>query len=233
MEVGSRDKYLNGSFVMKATIALLGALMLSGCQSSGPETGENDPKYPWWELVFVQPNYMKVWVEDGSVQDINNRVFFRAGKSTAASGEPDVSTESARGWGTVSGSGMPVTGADLPKLIFVRWQSITEQKTYKGFIEIPEEGRQLMVKSTHQRCPETPEKTARFMASLYVGLAPGGVLKTWVRDSCRNPVEISRGQGEIEPLGPEQGKHGGRYAYPVSEKAKRYVEKYGIPYGSW
>jgi hypothetical protein len=82
---------------MKARIALLGALLLSGCQITGPETGENDPKYPWWELVFVQPNYMKVWVEDSSVQDINDRIFFRAGKSTAASGEPDISTESARG----------------------------------------------------------------------------------------------------------------------------------------
>lgn len=101
---------------MKARIALLGALLLSGCQITGPETGENDPKYPWWELVFVQPNYMKVWVEDSSVQDINDRIFFRAGKSTAASGEPDISTESARGWGAVSGTGRPVTGADLPDL---------------------------------------------------------------------------------------------------------------------
>ena len=218
---------------MKVAIALLGVLLLSGCQVGGPESGENDPKYPWWELVFVEPNYMKVWVENSSVQDINNRVFFRAGKSTAASGEPDIRTESARGWGTVGGTGKPVTGAELPKQIFVRWQSITEQKTYAGFIEIPAEARQLMVTSTHQRCPETPEKPARFMASLYVGLAPGGVLQAWVRDSCRNPIMIARGQAKIEPLGPEQGKHGGRYAYPVSEKAKQYIDKYGIPYGSW
>ncbi|CAI8816317.1 exported hypothetical protein [Pseudomonas sp. IT-347P] len=59
---------------MKATIALLGALLLSGCQIAGTETDENDPKYPRWELVFVEPNYMKVWVEGSSVQDINNRI---------------------------------------------------------------------------------------------------------------------------------------------------------------
>ena len=218
---------------MKGFVTLLGALLLVGCQLAGTETGENDPKYPWWELVFVEPNYMKVWVEDSSVQDINDRIFFRAGKSTAASGQPSLEAESARGWGVVTGSGMPVIGADLPKLIFARWQSITEQKTYRGFIAIPEEARQLMVKSTHQRCPETPEKTARFMASLYVGLAPGGVLQAWVKDSCRAPVVVARGQGEIEPLGPEQGKHGGRYAYPVGEKAKANIDKYGIPYGSW
>ncbi|CAI8816437.1 hypothetical protein EMIT0347P_20435 [Pseudomonas sp. IT-347P] len=71
------------------------------------------------------------------------------------------------------------------------------------------------------------------MASLYVGLAPGGVLQAWVRDPCHRPVKVADAHGEVEPLGPEQGKHGGRYAYPVSEQAKRYIDKYGIPYGSW
>jgi hypothetical protein len=94
-----------GSFEMKGFVTLLGALLLVGCQLAVPETGENDPKYPWWELVFVEPNYMKVWVEDSSVQDVNDRVFFRAGKSTAASGQPSLETESARGWGVVTGSG--------------------------------------------------------------------------------------------------------------------------------
>lgn len=90
-----------------------------------------------------------------------------------------------------------------------------------------------MVTSTHQRCPETPDKPARFIASLYIGLAPGGVLQAWVKDACRNPIKVARGQAEIEPLGAQQGKNGGRYAYPVSDEAKRYIEKYGIPYGSW
>ncbi|MBK5343440.1 DUF2931 family protein [Pseudomonas sp. TH49] len=218
---------------MRALIVLLGIFLLAGCQTGAAESGESDPKSPWWQLGFVEPDYMKVWVEDSSVLDIKNRTFFKAGGSTAAGGEPEDGTESARGWGTVSGSGIPVTGADLPKLIFVRWQSISEQKTYKGFIEIPESARQLMVDSTHQRCPETPERTARYMASLYVGLAPGGVLQAWVRDSCHRPIQVAHAQGELEPLGPEQGKHGGRYAYPVSEKSKRYIDKFGIPYGSW
>lgn len=218
---------------MKSVIALLVALLLMGCQKGGFESGENDPKSPWWQIGFVEPNYMKIWVEDSSVLDINNRMFFRVGGKSAAGGEPEDGTESARGWGTVGGSGVLVTGADLPRMIFVRWQSISEQKTYKGFIEIPEEARQLMVQSTHQRCPKTPERTARYSATLLVGLAPGGVLQAWVRDSCHRPIKVSHAQGELEPLGPEQGEHGGRYAYPVSEKAKRYIDKFGIPYGSW
>lgn len=223
----------NPIFIMKNLTAVLCALLMGGCQTADPLSAKNDPKSPWWEMGFIEPDYMKVWVEDSSVLDINNRVFFRAGGSSAAGGEPEDGTESARGWGPVSGSGKSVTGAQLPKLIFVRWQSISEQKTYKGFIEIPEEARQLMVKSTHQRCPKTPERDARYKATLYVGLAPGGILQAWVRDSCHRPVKVARAQGEIEPLGPEQGKNGGRYAYPVSEKAKHYIDQYGIPYGSW
>jgi hypothetical protein len=218
---------------MKQIILMLSVLLVAGCQATDPLSAENDPRSDWWGLAFTEPAYMKVWVEDSTVLDIKNRTFFKAGGRTAAGGEPEDGTESARGWGTVSGSGMPVIGADLPKLIFVRWQSISEQKTYKGFIEIPESARQLMVDSTHQRCSETPERAARYMASLYVGLAPSGVLQAWVRDSCHRPVQVAHAQGEVEPLGPEQGKHDGRYAYPVSEKAKRYIDKFGIPYGSW
>jgi hypothetical protein len=77
-----------------------------------------------------------------------------------------------------------------------------------------------MVGSTHQRCQETPKELHDIMASLYVGLAPKGVLQAWVRDSCHRPVQVAHAQGKLEPLGPEQGKHGGRYAYQVSDKAK-------------
>ncbi|WP_178118313.1 hypothetical protein [Pseudomonas sp. SJZ080] len=45
-------------------------------------------------------------------------------------------------------------------------------------------------------------------------------------------VKVARAQAEIEPLGPHLGKSGGHY-YPLSEASKRYIEKYGIPYGSW
>jgi hypothetical protein len=218
---------------MKLIVTLACALFMTGCQSADPLSGENDPKSEWWELAFTEPDYMKVWVEDSSVQDITGKVYFRAGGGSAAGGEPDNGKETARGWTAVGGSGKRVVGADLPERIYVRWQSIAEQKTWQAWVDIPEEARQIMVTSTTRRCPDTPEKTARFMASVYLGLAPGGVVQVWVRDSCRRPIKVARVQGEIEPLGPEQGKNGGRYAYPVSEKAKRYIDQYGIPYGSW
>ncbi|WP_447891673.1 DUF2931 family protein [Pseudomonas atacamensis] len=219
---------------MRILILQLYVLLIAGCQSLDPLSAKNDPKSEWWELAFIEPDYMKVWVENSSVQDINGRIFYKTGGGTAAGGEPEDGTESARGWtGGVGGSGRRVVGADLPVRIWVRWQSIVEQKTWQAWVDIPENARQIMVTSTSQRCPERPDRTARFMASVYLGLAPGGVVQVWVRDSCHRPIKVARAQGEIEPLGPELGKNGSRYAYPVSEKSKRYIEKFGIPYGSW
>jgi len=218
---------------MKRLIALLGIMLIAGCQSADPLSAKNDPRSQWWELNFVEPLYMKALVEDSSVEDINGELFYHTGRGSASGGQPEDGTESARGWRGVGGSGKAVVGADLPKRIFVRWQSIVEPQTYRVWVDIPEQARQLMLSSVRQRCPATPEQEARYMASIYIGMAPGGAVRVWVRDSCHRPVEVAQAKAEIEPLGPDQGRNEGRYGYPVSEKAKRYIEKFGIPYGSW
>ncbi|MOA46497.1 hypothetical protein D3C78_1690200 [compost metagenome] len=84
--------------------------------------------------------------------------------------------------------------------------------------------------SISRRCPDTLRSPYR--ASLTLGLAPGGVVQVWVRDSCHDAIKVARAQAEVEPLGPHLGKSNGHY-YPQSEKSKRYIERYGIPYGSW
>ena len=218
---------------MKIFVTILLALFMSGCQSAAPLSAGSDPKSGSWELAFTEPYYMKVWVEDSAVEDINGKLFRRTGSGTAAGGEPETGEESARGWHAGGAAAKPVIGADLPKRIYVRWQSIAESQTYRVWIDVPEEARQLMWASVNQRCPETPDEQASYSASIYLGLAPGGVVQVFVRDSCHRPVKVARAKAEIEPLGPGQGKNQGRYAYPVSEKAKRYIDKFGIPYGSW
>ena len=217
---------------MRLLTSLLCAVLMTGCHAD-PLSTKNDPKSPWWELAFTEPHYMKVWVEDTAVEDIKGKTFLHTGGGSASGGQPEDGTDSARGWHGVGSTGKSVVGADLPKRIYVRWQSIVEPQTYKAWVDIPEEARQLMLESVNQRCAKTPEQEGRYNASLYLGLAPGGVVQVWVRDSCHLPVKVARAQAEVEPLGPSQGKNQGRYAYPVSEKSKRYIEKFGIPYGSW
>ena len=218
---------------MKVLLTLLCLLIMGGCQAAATLSATTDPKSESWELAFTEPYYMKVWVEDSAVEDINGKLFKRTGGGTAAGGEPENGKESARGWHAVGAAAKAVIGADLPKRIYVRWQSIVEPQTYQVWVDVPEEARQLMAASVNQRCPETPDEQASYSASIYLGLAPGGVVQIFVRDSCHRPVKVGKAKAEIEPLGPSQGKNQGRYAYPVSEKSKRYIEKYGIPCGSW
>lgn len=219
---------------MRAIFILLCALLATGCQATEPLSGKDDPKNPWWSLSFNEPFYMKVWVEDSAVEDINGKLFNRTGGGRASGGEPENGTEAARGWGEhIGGSIRGVVGADLPKRIYVRWQSIVEPQTYHAWVDIPEEARQIMHASVNERCATRPQEAANYRAAMYVGLAPGGIVQVWVEDKCLKTIKVARAQAEIEPLGPSQGKSEGKYAYPVSEKAKRYIEQFGIPYGSW
>lgn len=219
---------------MKAYLALLGALLLlTGCQVADPLSAKNDPKDPWWSLEFFGPTYMTGWVEASEVEDINGVVINHGSGGMIGSGNHGYEAESARGWPRgYGGTTRVVTGADLPKRIYVRWQSVVEPQTYRAQIDIPEEARQIMYDSTNRRCEEKPERAARFMATLYLGLAPGGVVQVWVRNQCDDAVTVARGMGEIEPRGPHLGKSGGNY-YPQPAASKRYIEKFGVPFGSW
>ncbi len=218
---------------MKAYIALLSVLLLGGCQSADPLSAESDPKDQWWSLEFVGPTYMTGWVEASEVEDIKGRIINHGSGGVIGSGGQGFEIESARGWPEgLGGTNRAVTGADLPKRIFVRWQSVVEPQTYRAWINIPEDARQIMYDSTHRRCAETPEHPARFMATLYLGLAPGGIVQAWVRDQCHDALMVARKIAEIEPRGPHLGKSDGHY-YPQPAASKRYVEKFGVPYGSW
>jgi hypothetical protein len=212
---------------------VFGILLLTGCQAADPLSGINDPHYPWWDLRFAAPSYMSGRVEMSAVVDINNRFFPRGSDGMVGTGEfEDDGIEHARGWEGTGGNGSAVTGADLPQRVFVRWQSSVEPQTYQGWIEIPEEARQLMRKSIDRRCADEPDQHASYHPSMTLGLAPGGIVQVWVWDECLRRVPFVRAQVQIEPLGPDLGKSNGRY-YPQTKGSKQYVEKFGIPYGSW
>jgi hypothetical protein len=185
-------------------------------------------------LHFIAPDFMSGWVEATAVVDINNRFFPRRGGGGIGDGDfYEGETYSARGWGKhLGGNGSSVTGADLPRRIYVRWQSSVEPQTYQGWIEVPEEARQLMVKSTARRCAKRPESRSNYNATVILGLAPGGIIQMWVEDECLRSIPFGRAQVDIEPLGPDLGKSNGYYVRQT-EGSKEYVKRFGIPYGSW
>ncbi|MGF6554393.1 hypothetical protein ABIA48_000773 [Pseudomonas sp. S30_BP2TU TE3576] len=217
---------------MKTLMALLATLAISACQSGDPLSAKNDYRTSWWYIGFTEPAHMTVWVETSAVEDIKGRVLHHIAAGAAARSDNENGTENAHGWIGVGGAGMPVTGADLPKRLFVRWQSIVERQTYAGWIDISESTRDIMRNSTAQRCHETPQFTANPSAALNLGLAPGGIIQVWVRDDCFRAHKVDRGQVGIEPLGPNQGKYNGHYR-KIKDSSQRYIERFGIPYGSW
>jgi hypothetical protein len=215
--------------IKKYTALLVGLLFAFSSQSFA----QSDKKLPWF-LGFAAPAYMEVWIETADVVDIKERVFRGAGGGIASVPKPPNNQGIATGWVSNNGAGKGryVTGADLPRLIYVRWQSLAEPQTYEAYIVIPESAREIMRKPEKAFCSFGAEWITESRDNIGIGLAPGGIAKVWLGGACLEAIEILRVEGTINPRGPYEGKSGGKHR-PLSEASKAYVEKFGIPYGSW
>lgn len=227
---------------MKAALALLLPPLLVGCASAlqtpcvphpnghgclhPVQLGRGLP-YDAWGLGFMAPPHMAVWVEDVVVHDLRDRRFGNLAPGTAAmglSGDP-------AGWTNRPGpgKGRDVIGADLPKRVQVRWQSLVEPQTYEATLEIPDDVRALML--TQAPSVLDPNQNG-YRNRLVVGLAPGGAIKVWVSGTRADPVEMMCAQASVVAEGPDGGRYGGRYV-TLPERARAFVEANPIPYGSW
>ena len=215
---------------LKPLLVVALAWLLSGCA-----TGANGLPYDAWRLGFLAPNYMEVWIETADAVDVHDRVFRRAMSGVAAIQTPKNLKGDPRGWPERPswGKGKHVRGAALPRLVYVRWQSLVEPQTYEAYIVIPEATRRAMVKSEKVFCRFDEKWITDYRKGLTIGLAPGGIAKVWIMGPCLDPIEVTRVQGKVVKKGPSGGLTDGRYALPLEPESKAYIEKYGIPYGSW
>ncbi|WP_429540190.1 DUF2931 family protein [Pseudomonas fluorescens] len=228
---------LKNSPAVKASVAMLLVLLAGGCATG---TGQSLP-YDGWTLDFFGPPYMEAWIETADVVDINGRVFRGAGSGGVTTGYPRALSKgipttfrgNPKGWAEhPGGSGRRVTGAGLPRLVYVRWQSLAEPQTYEAYIEIPESARTTMLKGEEAYCGAVGKWKTDYRKLLIVGLAPGGIAKVYLGGPCLKSTEVTRVQGTINPEGPYRGKTNGEY-YFLSEESKAYIDQFGIPYGSW
>ncbi|UVM47794.1 DUF2931 family protein [Pseudomonas sp. B21-015] len=206
------------------------ALLLGGCSL----VDSRSLPYDAWRLGFSAPNYMEVWIETADVVDVQGQVYRRAMSGNSAIQTPPNNSGDPKGWPERPGwgKGKYVTGADLPKKIYVRWQSLVEPQTYQVAIDIPESTRELMRKKEKVFCAFDGKWITDYREALVVGLAPGGIAKVWVLGPCLPPIEVTRVKAEIDPRGPYEGQSGGEYD-TLSDISKAYVKKFGVPYGSW
>lgn len=208
----------------------IAALLLSGCTFANSES----LPYDAWRLGFYAPSYMEVWIETADVIDVQGNVYKRAMSGNAEMLKPSNNTGDPKGWPARPGwgKGKYVMRADLPKKIYVRWQSLVEPKTYKMAIDIPESTREIMRKGEKAFCAADGKWITGYRKAIVVGLAPGGIAKVWVVGPCLTPIEVTRVQAEVDPRGPYEGESGGEHR-PLSAVSKAYVEKFSVPYGSW
>lgn len=201
-------------------------LCLAGCTSFGRARNTHLP-YDAWRIGFQAPPYMDVWLETADVEDIDGYYFPHAESGTvsiAFSSDPTGWNRHA-GWG----AGRDVTGAALPKRIYIRWQSLVEPKTYQTIVEIPEKARQLM---RSKAVSTVPPYEYVYQRALPFELAPGGWVKAWVMSAGSIPVEVLCQKAEVEPKGPALGEHGGRYVTLATE-SREYMANHSVPYESW
>ncbi|HWT70261.1 MAG TPA: DUF2931 family protein [Pseudomonas sp.] len=211
----------------RALLAIGVILTLTGCANRLP--------YDAWYLGLFAPNYMEVWIETADAVDVHDRVFRRAMSGVASINSPKNLKGNPRGWpiSPGAGAGKLVLGADLPRLIYVRWQSLVEPQTYEAYIPIPEATRLAMLKGERTYCAADGQWITDYRDMVIVGLAPGGIARVWVRGACLRTFDVARVEGSVVKLGPSGGLSGGRYALPLEPSSKAYIEKHGIPYGSW
>ncbi|WP_236209892.1 DUF2931 family protein [Pseudomonas tohonis] len=213
---------------------LLAAMLLpwlAGCAN-----GAHRLPYDSWRLGLGTPNYMDVWIETADAVDVRERVFRRAMSGIGSTQHPkDLDSTDPRGWPEQpgAGKGKQVGGADVPRLIYVRWQSLVEPQTYEAYIVIPEATRQAMLKGEKAFCKADAKWITDYRNMLTVGLAPGGIAKVWLMGGCLSAIDVARVQGTVVKLGPDGGRSSGQYALPLQPASKAYIEKYGVPYGSW
>lgn len=209
---------------MKRFLIALAILALAGCSN-----GQQRPKLPYdyWYVGIAAPRYMEVWVESVDVIDRRGFAYERVhGGIVSYTGNP-------AGWHQGGGKMKPVGNVDLPETLFVRWQSLVEQQTYKLRIDIPQWVRDEMIKPQRAFC----QGRGKWMDNQYrfdisIGMAPGGIAKAWVGGPCLPHIEIGRYQALVDTRGPYEGLSGGKYYY-LSDEAKAYLNEHGIPYGSW
>lgn len=201
-------------------------LCLVGCTSLGQGQNTHMP-YNAWRIGFQAPPYMDVWLETADVEDIDGYYFRHAESGTvsiAYQGNPSGWNQHA-GWG----AGRDVTGAALPRRIYVRWQSLVEPQTYQVILEIPERARELM---RSKAISTVPPYEYVYQRALSFELAPGGWIKAWVMSAGSVPVEVLCQKAKVEPKGPDLGEYGGRYVTLAAE-SKEYMASHSVPYGSW
>ena len=201
---------------------------LNACDGVAGNTHKPEWSEPYldWNVGLAAPRHMQVWVETVDVTNTQGKSF-----GHVFGGIPSY-TSTAEGWHNGTGASKRITDIGFPAKIRLRWQSLVEPKTYQIAVDIPQWVRDEMVSAKQGFCKFSREWRDDYRNYITFGMAPGGIVKVWVGGACLDSIEVGRYQAEVDPRGPYEGRSNGRYI-KLEPENKDYIEKHGIPYGTW
>ncbi|WP_340609712.1 DUF2931 family protein [Xenorhabdus bharatensis] len=231
----------------KKTLALLFSLGmifgLAACQSypSGKRVVTYKPivrnserlPYDKWRFQFITPEYFPASISFVQFLDEDNYLVQKFMPDGANSDFRSVNSWSKKlGGGT---SGIKNHGEALPQALLVCWDSVIDKKTYQTqFVFTPDIRKLMREPSVGQRV----KNHIFYRDTLFIGLAPGGTGKAWLRGYDKNNgdnILVATGESVSgEDMTICQGKTKVLNGYSeYSEHIKNFIKGKEYPYGEW
>ncbi|PHM74448.1 DUF2931 family protein [Xenorhabdus kozodoii] len=189
--------------------------------------------YNRWEFNFVTPkffyasiSFVQFWDEDDYVV----QKFMPDGADSDFS-SIDRWDKKAGGIGGV----VKNHGEALPQSLLVCWDSVIDKKTYQTKFIFTPDVRKLMREPS---AGHLIKDRIFYRDTLFIGLAPGGTAKAWLRGYSKNNgnnMLVSTGEsvsGDKMTVCQDKTKHPDGYG-EYSEEIKSFIKGKEYPYGEW
>ncbi|MCE7565505.1 DUF2931 family protein [Aliivibrio fischeri] len=123
-------------------------------------------------------------------------------------------------------SGYSIQSTELPGLLYIRWHSLANKKTYNKTIKVSEDIRNKMREYHDIRCGYY-DLLLPYKNNILLGLAPDGMISVFLNGGCFD----NELQFKVQAV---EYKVADDFVYPeLSEEAQAYVDEHGVPTGIW
>ncbi|WP_330219930.1 DUF2931 family protein [Aliivibrio fischeri] len=123
-------------------------------------------------------------------------------------------------------SGYSIQSTELPGLLYIRWHSLANKKTYNKTIKVSGDIRNKMREYHDIRCGYY-DLLLPYKDNILLGLAPDGMISVFLNGGCFD----NELQFKVQAV---EYKVADDFVYPeLSEEAQAYVDEHGVPVGIW
>ncbi|WP_023603346.1 DUF2931 family protein [Aliivibrio logei] len=195
-------------------------LLISGCSAKSLFQSEQLDE---WRISTIAPKYYTAMTESLLIFGEENKKGW-----TGMVGTYTTESLSPLNWDGAErfNSGYSIKSTELPGFFYIRWDSLSNKKTYKKNVRISEDIRNKMRKYHNIRCGSY-DLLLPYKNNILLGLAPDGMISVFLNGGCFDNELQFKVQAVEEEVSDD-------FIYPeLSEEAQAYVDKHGVPVGIW